>query len=288
MAELKLQLENVSRQAEQLEMALNNARTDLEREKRNWELDLARRVEQEKAKLQDGAGTNPVANSPARVDSPVAQLRKDGGSDLPNLQLRRQKGSNHPIEAPGSAFLSPSDRRPSLPIRTPDISTVSRQDSFGPMAQLPSRDAVPETPSIRTTDQDDPFESPSSPQQTINDMISVTTTGAGPSVQLVERMSATVRRLNSEKAATRDELGRLAAQRDDAREQIVALMREVEQKRAADDKANKLEAEVAQLNERYQTTLEMLGEKSELVEELRADIADMKNIYRDLLDKSMR
>ncbi len=101
-------------------------------------------------------------------------------------------------------------------------------------------------------------------------------------------MSAAVRRLNSEKATTRDELARLVAQRDDARQQIVSLMRELEQKRAADDRVKKLEEEVTQLNERYQTTLEMLGEKSELVEELKADVQDVKSIYRELLDKSLR
>jgi len=122
----------------------------------------------------------------------------------------------------------------------------------------------------------------------INDIISVSTVAAGPSVQLVERMSATVRRLESERAASKDELARLTSQRDEARQEVVELMREVEEKRRADQRIQDLEATVSQLDQRYQTTLEMLGEKSEQVEELKADIADLKKIYRELVETTMK
>ncbi len=42
------------------------------------------------------------------------------------------------------------------------------------------------------------------------------------------------------------------------------------------------------MEERYLTTLEMLGEKSERVEELKADVQDLKGMYRDLVDNTMR
>jgi DNA repair exonuclease SbcCD ATPase subunit len=141
------------------------------------------------------------------------------------------------------------------------------------------------------TDQEDFFEnnmSPASPHQTINDLVSVSTAGAGPSVQLVERMSSAVRRLESEKVATKEDLARLAAQRDEARAQIVSLMREVEAKRAADARIAELEAEIKEINERYETTLEMLGEKSELVDELKSDIDDIKAMYRELVERTVK
>jgi chromosome segregation ATPase len=119
-------------------------------------------------------------------------------------------------------------------------------------------------------------------------MVSASTVGAGPSVQLVERMSSAVRRLESEKAATKEDLARLSAQRDEARAEIVALMREVEEKRAADAKVAKLEAEIQDINSRYQTTLEMLGEKSELVDELKSDIDDIKAMYRELVERTVK
>lgn len=107
-------------------------------------------------------------------------------------------------------------------------------------------------------------------------------------MQLIERMSAAVRRLESEKVAAREELARISRQRDEARAEIVALMREAEGGRAAVKKVEVLEAEVAEMKGRYETTLELLGEKSELVEELRADVEDVKAMYRELVENTVK
>lgn len=101
-------------------------------------------------------------------------------------------------------------------------------------------------------------------------------------------MSATVRRLESERAASKDELARVTAQRDEARQQVVDLMRELDEKKISDAHARELEQRLSELDQRYQTTLELLGEKTELVEELQADIADLKKIYRELVDSTMK
>jgi len=119
-------------------------------------------------------------------------------------------------------------------------------------------------------------------------MVSVSTAGAGPSVQLVERMSSAVRRLESEKVAMKEDLSRLSAQRDEARAEIVSLMKEVRAKRTSDTKIIELEAEVADIKARYETTLEMLGEKSEMVEELKSDIDDIKAMYRELVERTVK
>jgi len=125
-------------------------------------------------------------------------------------------------------------------------------------------------------------------QQTMQDMMSVSTVAAGPSVQLVERMSAAIRRLESEKVAAKEELVRMSRQRDEARAEIVALMREAESGKGAMKKVEVLEREVAEVKERYETTLELLGEKSEMVEELRADVQDVKAMYRDLVERTIK
>ena len=122
----------------------------------------------------------------------------------------------------------------------------------------------------------------------IPDMVSVSTTAAGPSIQLVERMSAGIRRLEAEKVAGKEELLRISNPRDEARAEIVTLMKEIESSRQARDRVAALEQEVADINERYQTTLELLGEKSELVEELRADVQDVKAMYRELVERAIR
>lgn len=101
-------------------------------------------------------------------------------------------------------------------------------------------------------------------------------------------MSAAVRRLESEKADLRDEVARLVTQRDESREQVVDLMKEVEQKRGMEGRVSELEKEVKSVGERYETTLEMLGERSERVEELTQDVGDLKAMYRDLVEKTMK
>lgn len=213
------------------------------------------------------------------------------------LGIYGKRGVPRSISGGMDAPLSPMDRmfddtarRPSSSrqksnskIRTPELGTPQRQDSTN--SSLSNRNGIDtlDTPSIHTIDHDDLFDNASSPHLTINDMVSASTVGAGPSVQLVERMSAAVRRLESEKATHKEELSRLMAQRDEAREEVVTLMREVDEKRGQDERVDKLEKDLQEMDERYQTTLEMLGEKTERVEELEGDVKDLKKIYRELV-----
>jgi chromosome segregation ATPase len=127
-----------------------------------------------------------------------------------------------------------------------------------------------------------------SPRQMAQDMISVSTVAAGPSVQLVERMSAAIRRLEAEKVAAKEEMARVCSQRDEARTDMVGLLKELEGAKSATARVSELETEVDNLNQRYQTTLELLGEKSELVEELKADVQDVKAMYRELVERTVK
>lgn len=190
------------------------------------------------------------------------------------------------------------------PTALADMGTPPRQNSYPHTTLSPqvsnnmSNTAIMEAPSINFEPDElsgsgrpgTPSVAAAQTQQSrgINDIISESTVGAGPSVQLVERMSATVRRLESERTASKDELARITSQRDEARQQVVDQMREVEEKKAADARVEELEARIEELDRRYQVTLEMLGEKSEQVDELQADIAEVKKIYRQLVDSTMK
>ena len=44
-----------------------------------------------------------------------------------------------------------------------------------------------------------------------------------------------------------------------------------------------LEKELGEVKERYETMLEMLGEKTERVEELEGDLLEVKKMYRELV-----
>lgn len=104
----------------------------------------------------------------------------------------------------------------------------------------------------------------------------------------MERMSAAIRRLEGEKVAAKEEMTRVCSQRDEARSDMVGLMKDVETAKAAASRVEGLEKELAEMNSRYQTTLELLGEKSELVEELRADVQDVKEMYKELVEQTVK
>ncbi|KAH7323739.1 TATA element modulatory factor 1 TATA binding-domain-containing protein [Rhexocercosporidium sp. MPI-PUGE-AT-0058] len=289
LAEHKAKLDTLQQRAEAAERALIEAKVSFEQEKQAWKSEMQNRIDEERQKWQEESHTS-GSFAYNRADSPVASSRRGLTSEylgLQNLQIRRASARSVNNDVPSTAgFLA---RRPSTqPLgKSSGNGTPIRQDS---MQSLKENINGGDSQSIHT-DHDDFFEqtaSPSSPHQTINDLISVSTAGAGPSVQLVERMSSAVRRLESEKVATKEDLARLSAQRDEARAEIVALMKEVEQKRAVDKQVEVLQKEVDELNERYQTTLEMLGEKSEMVDELKSDIEDIKAMYRELVERTVK
>lgn len=268
-------LQQVSRKAKDQEETLSKAQNELDEHRANFEKDIAKRIDEEKARW--------MSSLPVRNDSPVASVRKGSAFDIGHLM---------------SPAYPPYNRRTSAMHRA-ESNTPPQQHSTTMLPSLAygkgaANGTIPETPSIVTSmDHDEYFNNvPPTPASTrggsasrgVNDIISTSTVGAGPSVQLVERMSANVRRLESEKAASRDELARLQTQRDEARSEIVKLMREVEHKRGVEERIQSLEGAHEALNKRYDATLEMLGEKSELVEELKADVADVKQMYRELVD----
>ena len=281
------------------EAEVTAAREDLKAEREAWEARQAQRMEEEKARVREET---------ARSNTPDA-LYQQFRTESPIINNRTRKSSNadrsphaHRIQGlaiTGAAIRASNDRplsrrtssQPLHSIQTANFEhqrSLSRHDSLTTVPQLSVNNGVPGTPSV--CDNDDFFEvnTPATPERTINDVISASTAGAGPSVQLVERMSAAVRRLESEKAGHKDELSRLSGQRDEARDQIVGLMKEVEEKRGWESRVNELEKEMEGVQERYLTTLEMLGEKSERVEELKADVQDLKGMYRELVDNTMR
>ncbi|KAF2264524.1 hypothetical protein CC78DRAFT_533116 [Lojkania enalia] len=290
LAEQRNQSQRLQARLTQAETAAQDARSDLEREKKVWEADLHQRLDEERNKMRQEMHSHSESNL-LRTDSPSASIRKHSPDVYGRRHIPRSISQAEMPMSPMDRMLD--DRRPSSSrtksnqnynTRTPEMGFPTRQDSFPSSLSNLNGASASQTPSIHTFDHDEPFENASSPHRTINDMISVSTAGAGPSVQLVERMSAAVRRLEAEKATSKEEMARLVAQRDEAHEEVVALMREIEEKRAQDKKVEKLEKNLREMDERYQTTLEMLGEKSERVEELESDVADLKKIYRELVE----
>ncbi|MCJ1439465.1 hypothetical protein MMC27_008859 [Xylographa pallens] len=265
---------------------------DVVSERENWQARLEQKLEFGKREVHS---RNVSTSSPQiRTEFPVVQNRQKWQVEKANPHGRRHQAGSE-LGLVNATILSTDHlmtrRHSGQPPHFSESGKPRRPGSPASTPQLSHHNSIPETLSSETYHQEDFFDgviTPATPERTISDMFSASTAAAGPSVQLVERMSAAVRRLESEKAATSDDLDRLLTQRDEAREQVVTLLREVEEKRAAEAKILKLETKVDEINQRYQITLEMLGEKSERANELEADIKDVKQMYRDLVSSTMR
>ena len=284
LSERQAHADKVEERARDFERSLKEAKATFEREKQQWQTTFASRIEDERVKWRQELSAFPGAEHSVAsiVESPPGSGRKP--FDLPGLGISRR---GMPSRQFSSELSIPSvadhrSNRKSITKSPRNFEGFFPHPESGRSTPFLNGGAL-EATSIHTQEPDDMFDNDSSPHRTVNDMISVSTANAGPSVQLVERMSAAVRRLESEKAATKDELSRLATQRDDARKEVVSLMTEIEEKRGLDKQVGKLQQDVSQVQDRYQTTLEMLGEKTERVEELEADVADLKKMYRELV-----
>ena len=269
------------------------AQSDLRVERESWQTRLEERSDIERKELT--MQTLDLPFSHMRTESPsVTNRKKSAMMDRGNPHDRRHQAvaGLGLIGTPAPSVERPTSRRSSAqPAQFFSSQNPSRNNSLTSTPQLSIPNGISGTPPTNSENHDEFFDgvvTPATPERTINDMISVSTAAAGPSLQLVERMSATVRRLESEKAAAKDEFDRLIVQRDQARDQVVDLMHESKERDALKIKLAELEEQVSETNQRYQTTLEMLGEKTERVEELEADIADVKQMYRDLVESTMK
>lgn len=280
-AQKDVDIRQIQRRNEHLEQSLSSLQKEFEAHKSRTEVDFARRLEEERTRW---LASLPPPVAADKLDSPMTASRKSHGnlislldrshSRRPSIQPYLFTDPNHSLTRMAS----------SASIRVNGLGLVNSTTPETPSIISPEGEAdeffnVPPTPASHITHDDSAGKG-----RNLNDIMSTSTLGAGPSIQLVERLSTTVRRLETEKAASKDELTRLTTQRDEARHEVVNLMREVEAKRTNDAEIKKLTDEHAELLVKYQAMLELLGEKTEQVEELKADVADVKTMYRELVD----
>jgi len=235
-------------------------RSSFTKERESWERELQTKIEEERSKWEETAHLHiPTCPSPPSQPLPIFRKPPAAISTTESTPVNQRY-------TPRSASVEPSVRSPGF--RTPPAPPLNHNSLSSLPASHDDYFDYAQTPSA-------PFRNP--------DLMSVSTVAAGPSVQLVERMSAAVRRLESEMAASREEIARMTALRDEARREMVELMAEAEQKRASEERARELEKELEANKLKLETALEMLGETSETAEELRADVQDLKAMYRELV-----
>lgn len=108
---------------------------------------------------------------------------------------------------------------------------------------------------------------------------------ANSSIPLINRMSSNVRRLEIELQTIRDENSRLLKEKEETEVEFLKLMRSRDDILRLQATAASLRKEIEQREEKEQTMLEIIGEKSEEVDELKADIQDLKALCRSQVEQ---
>lgn len=109
--------------------------------------------------------------------------------------------------------------------------------------------------------------------------------GPGASIQLVGRMSRTIRTLESELSSVKMDLARATNREEEATKEVLRLVSEGQELQKIKESSDKMSQRIEELEKREKVALEMLGEKAERVEELKADVEDMKEMYRTQIEE---
>ncbi|XP_047390719.1 TATA element modulatory factor [Sciurus carolinensis] len=110
--------------------------------------------------------------------------------------------------------------------------------------------------------------------------------GAGSSI--VESLQSQLKLREGEIAHLQLEIGSLEKTRSVMAEELVKLTSQNDELEEKVKEIPRLRAQLRDLDQRYNTILQMYGEKAEEAEELRLDLEDVKNMYKTQIDELLR
>ena len=99
-----------------------------------------------------------------------------------------------------------------------------------------------------------------------------------------EALRAALRIKHTEFAALQEQVRELKLTRDQLAEELVKATQQSSMATEALETMSSLKEEVESSQAKYIAAVEMLGEKDEALEELRADLEDVKNLYKDQIE----
>ena len=99
-------------------------------------------------------------------------------------------------------------------------------------------------------------------------------------LQLVNKMSSNIRRLEIELHTLKDECTKLLDEKEQREQELLESIKLNDEVNELKEKIAELEKTIQEKSIKEQTMLELIGEKSEQVEELKADVVDLKDLCR--------
>nr|XP_020657341.1 TATA element modulatory factor [Pogona vitticeps] len=135
--------------------------------------------------------------------------------------------------------------------------------------------------------QDDPHDhSFGSVSTTGNNLYDAMRMGAGSSI--IENLQSQLKLRDGEISHLQLEIGNLERTRSAMAEELVKLTNQNDDLEEKVKEIPKLRAQLRDLDQRYNTILQMYGEKAEEAEELRLDLEDVKNMYKTQIDELLK
>ncbi|NWS66323.1 TMF1 factor, partial [Crotophaga sulcirostris] len=110
--------------------------------------------------------------------------------------------------------------------------------------------------------------------------------GAGSSI--IENLQSQLKLREGEISHLQMEIGNLEKTRSIMAEELVKLTNQNDELEEKVKEIPKLRAQLKDLDQRYNTILQMYGEKAEEAEELRLDLEDVKNMYKTQIDELLK
>ncbi|KAF9181134.1 hypothetical protein BGZ51_008606 [Haplosporangium sp. Z 767] len=271
------------------EDAARQAQADLSRERINREqaIEEAKEDVERKWRQQQNAEVE-------KLKQHIQQLQQRQG-------VRDESVSGAGPEAHLSAGMSTVARRPSS---SSIVSTLSPMLSGGPLmiggskssasaSGGATRTSLESVTSPLSLDGMPPAMSRTTSSHTVQGLSAVTSSvglmglgnsSTGPAVAM-ERLSTMVRQLEGQVTFLSEQVRTANRNKDELSDELVRVTMEVEELQKAASRLPNVEQELGLLQERHRAALEMLGERTEEVQELRADILDVKEAYRDQINE---
>ncbi|GMM36543.1 Sgm1 protein [Saccharomycopsis crataegensis] len=107
----------------------------------------------------------------------------------------------------------------------------------------------------------------------------------GATIQLIGKLSSKLSRIETELSTTKEELKKSYREKNELSSEMVQMMDQIAEVETIQERNRDLEQKVNELEKREKVSLEVLGEKSEIVEELRCDVADLKDLLRQQVEQ---
>ncbi|EGW31872.1 uncharacterized protein SPAPADRAFT_155618 [Spathaspora passalidarum NRRL Y-27907] len=113
-----------------------------------------------------------------------------------------------------------------------------------------------------------------------NHLGNIPTSSHSNNIQLVNKMSSTIRRLEIELNTLKDEYSKLSMDKEKLEQELFESLKLNDEMSQMNVQIDELKKQISEKDRKEQTMLELIGEKSEQVEELKADVFDLKELCK--------